>query len=233
MTSRTSPTLAVACALGAGVLAAWGTIHAYGQRRATPPPVRCVSCLRTTPTFGADCGQTAALATKGADLVGTKLPALTFDRWINTAGAAEPNTGAAVTLYRWWTDGCPHCEKTLPAVEALRKKYGPHGLRVVAVYHPKPVREVSDEAVAAAARKMGYEGVIAVDADWSELTKFYLDTGPRPATSASFLVDAERTIRLVHPGPRFYPSDDPGEAREHADYRRIEAMIRGLTEAHP
>lgn len=164
----------------------------------------------------------------GDDVVGQKMPPLAFDRWLNTDGNRPLDPAGKVTLYRWWTNGCPHCEKTLPAVEALRRKYGPRGLRVVAVYHAKPPRDVRDEQVVAAAEALGYAGPVAVDLDWSELKKFYLDTGDRPATSASFLVDRGGVIRLVHPGPRFYPSSDPAEAGEDADFRRVEAAVKRL-----
>ena len=156
------------------------------------------------------------------------MPPLAFDRWLNTAGGRPLDTGGHVTLYRWWTVGCEHCEKTLPAVEALRRKYGPKGLRVVAVCHPKPPGEVDDSVVLAAAKRMGYGGAVALDLDWSELKKFYLDTGERPATSASFLVDRDGVIRLVHPGPRFYPSDDPADRSENADYCRVEEAVERL-----
>src|SRR5688500_10942552 len=155
----------------------------------------------------------------GQDVVGKPMPPLEFDRWPNRDGANGGRDAAGqVTLYRWWTDGCPHCEKTLPAVETLRKRYGPRGLRVVAVYHPKPPRPVSDEHVLRAAEALGYHGAVALDADWSELKKFYLDTGRRAATSASFLVAPDGVIRFAHPGPRFHPSHDPAEATENRDY---------------
>ena len=169
----------------------------------------------------------------GADVVGCAMPPLHFDRWINTDGGKPLDTAARVTLYRWWTDGCPHCEKTLPAIEALRQKYGPRGLAVVAVYHPKPVRAVNDADVRAAAERIGYRGAVALDVDWSELKKFYLDRGNRPATSASFLVDRQGVIRFVHPGPRFYPTDDPDETQENADYARVEEAIMSLVETGP
>jgi hypothetical protein len=79
-----------------------------------------------------------------------------------------------------------------------------------------------------AAKGFGYEGPVAVDRDWAQLRKFYLSTGDRPATSASFLVDRDGVIRLAHPGPRFYPSTDPADAQEGADYRRIEAEVERL-----
>lgn len=154
------------------------------------------------------------------------MPPLEFERWVNTEGGKAVDTVGKVTLYRWWTNGCQHCEKTLPAVEALREKYPQ--LRVVAVYHPKPPREVTVAEVRDAAAAMGYAGAVAVDADWSELRKFYLDTGDRPATSASFLVDDKGVIRFAHPGPRFYPSDDPAEAKESDDYHRLEKSVKAL-----
>ena len=166
-------------------------------------------------------------AVDGQDVVDTKMPPLHFDRWVNTPGGKPLDAAGKVTLYRWWTDGCPHCEKTLPAVEALRKRYG-EKLHVVAVYHPKPPRAVKDADVKAAAAAIRYDGAIAIDLDWSELRKFYLDTAPRSATSASFLVDGEGVIRFVHPGPRFYPSQDPAEAKENDDYRRLESAVKDL-----
>jgi thiol-disulfide isomerase/thioredoxin len=162
------------------------------------------------------------------DVVGQKMPALAFDRWVKTPGGKPVDTAGNVTLYRWWTDGCEHCEKTLPALEALRQRYGPKALVVVAVYHPKPPRPVKDEDVVAAAKAMGYTGPVALDLDWSELKKFYLDKGRRDFTSASFLVDQHGVIRHAHPGPRFYRSDDPADAKENADFERLEAAVERL-----
>jgi thiol-disulfide isomerase/thioredoxin len=170
----------------------------------------------------------ALAAATAQDIVGNPMPALHFDRWLNTDGDKPLDTAGNVTLYRWWTDGCAHCEKTLPALEQLRQKHGPRGLQVVAVYHPKPPGPARDDDVRRWAHDMGYDGPVALDLDWSELKKFYLDTVPRPATSASFLVDQAGVIRFVHPGPRFYPSDDAADAKEDADYRRLDAAVTTL-----
>ena len=221
---RPPPFILPACAAVALCAALCGALHVYGSPRVAPPPLveTLVDGILRLPV------NTPEQRRAGDDVVGRTMPPLAFDRWPNTDGNRPPETAGKVTLYRWWTDGCPHCEKTLPAVEALRQKYGPDGLQVVAVYHPKPPRPVRDGDVAAAAEALGYRGPVAIDLDWSELKKFYLDTGDRPATSASFLVDRDGVIRFVHPGPRFYPSADPGEATEDADYRRVEAAVRRL-----
>ena len=163
-----------------------------------------------------------------SDTIGTNASIPKFDRWITPDDLQRQPADPAVTLYRWWTDACPYCRASLPAVEILRREYGSRGLRIVGVYHPKPPRAVEDDAVRAAARRFGYRGLIAVDEDWSALDRVYLSTGKRRATSVSFLVDADGIIRFVHPGPVYFPSDDPDFARENDDYKRLKRAIEAL-----
>jgi thiol-disulfide isomerase/thioredoxin len=176
--------------------------------------------------------ETLPPARGGQDLVGSKFPALHFDRWLNTERNQPLDTAGSVTLYRWWTDTCPYCAATLPAIEKLRETYGPKGLKIVAVYHPKPPREVTDQSVRDAAERIGYKGAIAIDAEWSQLQKLYLSTGRRGATSVSFLVDRAGVIRFVHPGVEYFPSDKPEDAEHNADFRSIEKAIVVLLGEH-
>ena len=181
-------------------------------------------------------GSTAALPVPraGGDAVGARIEDAWLERWI---GARVPLSGAGAaraTLLRWWTDTCPSCEASLPAVEELRTRYASRGLATVAVYHPKPPRFESDAAVRAAAAERGYHGPLAVDGDWSALARFWLDTGDRTATSASFLVDATGAIRFVHPGPEFHQVEGETDA-DHAtcasDFRDLERAIEALLDA--
>ena len=56
----------------------------------------------------------------GQDLIGEEFGEPRFDAWTkNDPEASEPRRGQ-VTLYRWWTDTCPYCEASLPAVEGIR-----------------------------------------------------------------------------------------------------------------
>jgi len=186
----------------------------------------------------------------GQDLIDTRFAKVKFDRWIRQGSdddvksddsdsrsaedehasetQADRNGSPKATLYRWWTDACPACEASLPAFERLRQEYEDDGLQVVAVYHPKPIRKVDDEAIAAAADKIGFHGAIALDQDWSVLKKRYLNTGRRRATSASFLVDAKGMVRCVHPGPMLFPSADPEHAQHNSDYELLEQAIKAL-----
>jgi thiol-disulfide isomerase/thioredoxin len=223
-----APALLPALVCGAIV----STVVARPRAPGTALRIACQSCLHQ-PAKVALAAAVPWEARDARDVVGRKMPVLSFERWINTPDGKPLDTGGKVTLYRWWTDGCEHCEKTLPAVEALRREYGPKGLRVVAVYHPKPPHAVKDEDVRGAAGAMGYDGPIALDLDWSELKKFYLDTGRRDFTSASFVVGADGVIRHAHPGPRFYPSDAPADATYDRDFRRLKAAVERLLEREP
>ncbi len=160
----------------------------------------------------------------GQDLVGQRFREPAFDRWLDDA--ADRPTRPRATLYRWWTDTCPYCRASLPAIETLRREYGPRGLDVVGVYHPKPPRDVDDNDVRRVARQFGFGGRIAVDDDWSALTHAYLATGDRRATSVTFLVDADGVIRFLHPGPIFFQSDDPEFKIENDDYEKLKNAIR-------
>ena len=173
--------------------------------------------------------QTLPASRGGQDLVGKTMPALQFERWIKTPDGQALITNNSVTLYRWWTTECSFCVASLPAVEKLRQKHGPAGLKIVAVYHPKPPdRDLGVAGLTGVLEQLGYQGPIALDQDWSELKRLWLLTGRRRATSAAFLVDRNGVIRFVHPGPAFYPSDNPTDGSPNRDYELLDQAITVL-----
>jgi thiol-disulfide isomerase/thioredoxin len=172
--------------------------------------------------------QTLPTERGGQDRIGKKFPKIPFSRWLLAAPKSSPpktRTPPRLTLYRWWTDACGFCHASLPAMELLRKKYGEDGLRVVAVYHPKPPRAVEGTAIRAAAASLGFHGDIAVDESWHVLREAYLDSGQRAATSISLLVDEQGVIRFVHPGPVLFPSTDPEDVTQNNDFVMLESAI--------
>ena len=166
----------------------------------------------------------------GQEVIGQKLPDLEFDAWLNDDDDAAEMRKRRVTLYRWWTNACPYCEASLPAFEQLRTEYEEQGLVIVAVYHPKPPRSVDVDSVEREAARLGFHGPVAVDADWSELRRAYLDKVGRGATSVTLLVDDRGVIRFVHPGPVLFASGDPAHEQENADYKLLEEAVRVLLE---
>ena len=205
-----------------------GTVRFNGFHITPDAAAKLIDQLRNESPIASAPIKTLPISRGGQDRVGKRFPKLDFDSQLRAD--AEPGDPKEVkaTLYRWWTNTCPHCQASLPAIEKLRQEYGPKGLRVVGVYHPKPQRKVDDEAVLAMAQRFGYKGDLAVDADWSELRKAYLSSGQRRATSVTFLVDKDGVTRFLHPGPVLFPSEDPQYEIENDDYQLLKQAIEAL-----
>jgi thiol-disulfide isomerase/thioredoxin len=163
-----------------------------------------------------------------AELIGKPAPGWTFDRWIRTQPLSLEALRGKVVLLRWWTSGCHFCEATLPVLEQVRER-GHDDLVVIGVYHPKPVRKVSDKHVLAVANRLGFKGPIAVDTKWRTLERYWLDGHPeRSWTSVSFLIDKNGVIRWAHGGGEYHPSTDPRHARcalQYQDFERVLATV--------
>jgi peroxiredoxin len=107
---------------------------------------------------------------------------------------AQPDLKGKVALARWWTNGCALCSTSAPELESLSKKAA-----VVAVYHPKPPRDVTADEVRAFAKKIGMPGALAIDRDWKVLDR-WMPPGKRSFTSLTFVLDKKGKIRHVHRG---------------------------------
>jgi len=154
----------------------------------------------------------------GQDLVGIQLEEPVFGEF-----------SSPLTLYRWWTDTCPYCDASLPALDSLREKYTDRGLKVVGVYHPKPPsKTITEEEVLDGAKTRQFSGDVVIDRDWSQLKTWWLGTGDRQATSVSILVDKDGVVRFVHPGPVLFPSDEKQFAQENRDFELLDRAIHAL-----
>ena len=161
----------------------------------------------------------------GAELIGRPAPAWSFDRWVRGGPLSLANLRGKVVLVRWWNEDCHFCAATLPGIEKLRERFAPAGLVVVGVFHPKPPHPVGNRHILAVARRLGFDGPIAMDERWSTLDRYWLDGHPeRNWTSVSFLIDRDGVIRWVHGGGEYHPSSVPRHARCDLEYR-------GLTKA--
>jgi peroxiredoxin len=175
--------------------------------------------------FGAGDGRMAAATREGSELLGTPSPPLTGLAWVGGHSFSLEELRGKVVLLRWWTEGCAYCANTAPALAALHQRYGPKGLVVIGVYHPKPPGPRSEAAVTAAAARLGLRFPIAIDARWEVLRRWWLDGGERGFTSVSFLLDRRGRIRFVHPGGEFYPGDGPPGRDYEAIRRTIERLL--------
>ncbi|MFQ5845943.1 MAG: TlpA family protein disulfide reductase [Planctomycetota bacterium] len=145
---------------------------------------------------------------QGGELIGTGAPSLDGVRWADGEDHPLSEDRGKVVLVRWWTDTCPFCRNSAPAIRALSRKYGAR-LAVRAVYHDKvPGRTVEPAVAARRGRALGFPGLIGHDDGWTALRRWWLAGGRRrDFTSVTFLLDRRGRIRLIHTGGEFHARD--------------------------
>jgi peroxiredoxin len=166
----------------------------------------------------------------GSELVGRTAPPLKLSHWLNSQPLEMSDLRGKVVLVRWWTQGCPYCEATGPALRTFQRKYESQGLQIVGVYHPKPAGNWDMQALKDATAEKQFTFPVALDGDWTALKRWWLDQ-ERDFTSVSFVVDRRGIIRYVHPGGEFHEGAQGGfDSHEscNRDYRTIEATIQRL-----
>src|ERR1051325_10028893 len=87
----------------------------------------------------------AADFSRGEDRLGVAAPRLELRHWLHSAPLEMEALRGKVVLIRWWTEGCPFCIATAPALLELDHKYGHRGLQVIGIFHPKPAGDRSME----------------------------------------------------------------------------------------
>jgi thiol-disulfide isomerase/thioredoxin len=161
----------------------------------------------------------------GAELLGADVGASLDVTWL---GAAPDLADGRPTLLRFFTDACPYCRASLPALEALRSARAQDGLRVAVVYHPKPPRSCTPDEAVGHARALGFEGPVAVDGEWRALRALVPGAGRDLPTSVSILLDGRGRARWFHPGPELFPSDAPADALASADFSDLTRAVQVL-----
>jgi peroxiredoxin len=163
----------------------------------------------------------------GAELVGVKAKEWTAGpEWAHSKPLRLEDLSGRVVVVRFWTDTCPYCAKSLPAMQQLADEFAGRPVTFVGLYQSKPRgSERPWKDAVARAKRLGVRFPIAYDHDWQTLRSWWLDGRGRAATSASFVIAPDGTIAHVHPGPVFFPSSDPAHERPNADFQAIRRAI--------
>ena len=221
-------TLLVAATLSLPLAFAWPyAAHA----EAAAPAAALRPALSTTEPAAAFAAARSAPddADSPAEVLDRPARAWSFERWLDSPPLTLESLRGKVVLVRWFNTNCRYCGNTLPALETLRTRYAADGLVVVGVFHPKPIHAVSDAFVRRTARKLGFNGPLAVDEQWSTLNRWWLTNHPdRNWTSVSFLIDRAGIVRWAHGGGEYHPSSDPRHARCDVAYTELDRVVRQL-----
>jgi thiol-disulfide isomerase/thioredoxin len=151
-------------------------------------------------------------ASEGAGLIGTRAPELRGLHWIQGGPVTLAGARGRPVLIRFWTDGCSLCRASAPAFNRLHKQYGPRGLLVLGVHHPKSDEGRRVETVRAAVRELGFAFPVATDPEWATVKAFGVGSRFQSFTSVSVLVDGEGVIRWVHDGGELHLDDPAGRS---------------------
>ncbi|MCH9682382.1 MAG: TlpA family protein disulfide reductase, partial [Deltaproteobacteria bacterium] len=154
-------TLGWAIALGLVAGCGGGTAEA---RRDGPEAV--VAAAQVQPRSGTALPSSRA----GGDRVGRSAPEWGAVEWTDGESRTSADLRGQVVLVRFWTDTCPFCRATAPALAQLDQDYREKGVTVVGMFHPKPRGSSrTPTQVAEVATQWGWQFPVALDPEWNVL----------------------------------------------------------------
>ena len=168
------------------------------------------------------------LAKEGDELIGKSAPEWGTLEWMNSHSLKLKELGDKVVLIRWWTETCPFCAASAPALNEFHDTFKDKGLVVIGMYHPKPPGPRPQKALEKAVKRLGFEFPIALDMDWEMLRRYWLAQGGHRWTSVSFLIDKRGKIRYIHPGGEYYKGTGKTRMKAERDYNELKVMIEKL-----
>ncbi len=166
----------------------------------------------------------AATALEGSELIGTRASSWDGLQWINSQPLSLDALRGQVVLVRWWTGPeCQYCAASAPHLNEWDEKYHAKGLVVVGFYHHKSSTPLTRTHVSRLIERYRFRFPVAIDPDWRNLKRWWLEGHEHRWTSVSFLLDKKGVIRYIHPGGSY----------TEADAQTIESLIQALLKRIP
>jgi peroxiredoxin len=164
----------------------------------------------------------------GADLLGQPARPWQLAEWDGAPRQLADLKGQVVVV-RFWTNTCPYCARSLPALQQLATELRGRPVQFLGVYHSKPRgSERAWKDAVARARELGVGFPVAYDRGWRTVEDWWLAGREGVPTSPTFVIDGAGRIVHVHPGPELHPGAEPGHEQCDRDFR---ALRRAVEEA--
>lgn len=172
-------------------------------------------------------------AQDGSELVGSQAKEWQLTDWVHSDPLTLAQLRGRVVLVRFWmSPTCPYCEATMPAIQTLSEEFKDAPVTFIGALHGKPYDQFSDMTEPTnVAKSWGVTFPLAFDREWKTQRLWWMDGKHRHATSETFLIGKDGKIVHIHPGPVFFPSDDPANAQQNRDYLEMQAAIRKALES--
>lgn len=168
----------------------------------------------------------------GSEWIGKPAPSLSGVVWQDGRNHPIRESKGKVVLLRWWTNTCPYCCNSAPALRQLAKEFGSK-LEIRALFHEKPMgRKLGEDEIKESAMALGMPFLLGHDRNWTALQRWWLTDRKRRFTSVTFVLDKKGVIRQIHTGGEFHSQDqvkssdcrrDPKVCAK--DYAQIREMI--------
>jgi len=178
--------------------------------------------------------EAGAPAATGPLAVGDAARPWRLAEWSGTEPLDLEDLRGRVVVVRFWTDACPYCARSLPALQALAEEFRDRPVTFVGIYHAKPPgRERPWPAAVAWARRRGVSFPLAYDQGWAGCGpggwRATTRRRPRPASSSTGAGESRTstpapssTRRTTRPGPARIGTSGRSAPRSGAPWNRGE-----------
>lgn len=129
----------------------------------------------------------------------TKAPWVELGAWINSKPLTIESLKGKVVIVDFWTYSCINCQRTLPYMVALDKKYRDKGLVIIGAHAPEFAFEHVEENVAKAVKDAGIEYPVVLDNDFALWRAYNNRYWP-----AKYFIDKKGNLRHFHFGEGGY-----------------------------
>ena len=153
--------------------------------------------------------------------IGTPMPSLEgATEWLSSSAAeALADADGHPVLIHFWSLSCGMCKENLPTVAEWRTKYGPAGLRTIAVHMPRYPADTDVAAVREAVMSYNITGPGAIDNEHKLRDAFQNEHGYVPAY---YLFDDQHKLKSFAAGE--YGTKVMGPALERLLANRLAAV---------
>ena len=149
--------------------------------------------------------------------------------WANTRPISLADLRGQVTVVRFWTDHDEHSAKSMKALAELADGFRGRGVTFVGVYYSTGSASERDWRVAVSqADAWGVKFPIAYDRRWNTLDDWWVRHLEHLPHSPTLVLGPDGRVAHVHPGPVYYPNDDPLAKMCNDDFLALRAAVHDL-----
>lgn len=166
-------------------------------------------------------------------LVGHDLGQWYVTDWENSTPLRLQSLRGRVVVVRFWTDGSEDSKRSLMALQQLSEDFRGQPVTFVGIFLSQGSSDGRDwETAAAQARAWGVTFPLAYDGQWHTLNHWWRRRYDHLPATPSFVIGPDGRVVHLHPGPTYYPSDDPLEELCNKDFLAMREAIRGSLADH-